>query len=97
MGVRHRGGTIGVLVAEDLTILRAALVQLLSFEPDIDVVADVAAGEEVVPAALEHRPDVAVIDIGLPGLDRVSAAAALRERLPGCGVAIRIATESDWV
>ena len=79
---------IRVLVAEDMTILREALVRLLSLEPDIDVVAEVAAGVDIVPAALEHRPGVAVIDIGLPGLDGISAAAELRERLPECRVVI---------
>ncbi|GAA4094628.1 response regulator transcription factor [Actinomadura miaoliensis] len=71
-----------------MTILREALVELLSLEGDMEVVAEVAAGGEIVPAALEHRPDVAVIDIGLPGQDGVSAAAELRERLPDCRVVI---------
>jgi len=79
---------IRVLVAEDMTILREALVRLLSLEPDIEVVAEATTGTEIVPAALEHRPAVAVIDIGLPGLDGISAAAALRERLPECRVLI---------
>ncbi|MFI6515381.1 DNA-binding response regulator [Spirillospora sp. NPDC050679] len=75
---------IRILVAEDMTILREALVALLSLEADIEVVAEVGTGAQIVPAALAHRPDVAVIDIGLPDLDGVSAATALRERLPGC-------------
>ncbi|RFU39628.1 DNA-binding response regulator [Actinomadura logoneensis] len=79
---------IRVLVAEDMTILREALVGLLSLESDIEVVAEVAAGEDIVPAALEHRVDVAVIDIGLPGMDGIAAAAELRVRSPGCRVLI---------
>ncbi|GAB3967127.1 response regulator transcription factor [Actinoallomurus acanthiterrae] len=79
---------IRVLIAEDMTILREALVELLSLECDLEVVAEVAAGGEIVPAALDRRPDVAVIDIGLPGLDGISAAAELRERLPECRVVI---------
>ncbi|MEV0407272.1 response regulator transcription factor [Actinoallomurus sp. NPDC050550] len=79
---------IRVLIAEDMTILREALVELLSLESDLEVVAEVAAGGDIVPAALGHRPDVAVIDIGLPGLDGISAAAELRERLPECRVVI---------
>ncbi|WP_433174051.1 response regulator transcription factor [Actinoallomurus sp. CA-150999] len=79
---------IRVLIAEDMTILREALVELLSLECDLEVVAEVAAGGEIVPAALDHRPDVAVIDVGLPGLDGISAAAELRERLPECRVVI---------
>ncbi|MFC4910036.1 response regulator [Actinomadura gamaensis] len=79
---------IRVLIAEDMTILREALVGLLSMENDIEVVAEVADGERVVPAALAHRPDVAVLDIGLPGQDGIAAAAELRERAPECRVVI---------
>lgn len=79
---------IRVLVAEDMTILREALVELLSLESDIEVVAEVAAGGDIVPAAREHRPDVAVIDIGLPGKDGIAAAAELRDHAPECRVVI---------
>ncbi|GAA2668700.1 response regulator [Nonomuraea recticatena] len=73
-----------VLLAEDMRILREALAELLSQEDDLEVVASVPAGDEIVPAALAWRPDVAVIDIDLPSLDGISAAALLRERLPSC-------------
>ncbi|RJL31755.1 response regulator transcription factor [Bailinhaonella thermotolerans] len=79
---------IRVLIAEDMHILREALAELLSLEPDIEVVAGVAAGTEIVPAALEERPDVAVIDIDLPGMDGVSAAAELGRELPSCRVVL---------
>ncbi|MEV4251608.1 response regulator transcription factor [Spirillospora sp. NPDC049652] len=79
---------IRVLIAEDMTLLREALAGLLSLESDLEVVAEVAAGEDIVPAALEHRVDVAVIDVGLPGQDGISAAAELRARAPGCRVVI---------
>jgi two-component system response regulator DesR len=59
---------------------------LLGLEADIAVVAEVARGDEVVPAALAARPDVALLDIELPGGDGLSAAAALREALPTCRV-----------
>ncbi|WP_019632191.1 response regulator transcription factor [Actinomadura atramentaria] len=75
---------IRVLLAEDMRILRDALVGLLGLEDDLEVVAALGDGREIVPAALRLRPDVAVIDIELPGLDGLSAAAELHERLPEC-------------
>ncbi|MFC9972317.1 DNA-binding response regulator [Spirillospora sp. NPDC127200] len=79
---------IRVLMAEDVRILREALVELLGYEEDIEVVADVTTGDAIIPAALAHRPDVAVLDIELPGLDGLAAAAELHERLPRCRVLI---------
>ena len=64
--------------------MRGAIVALLGLEPDLEVVADVARGDEVVPTALEVRPDVALLDIEMPGLDGLSAAAQLRTALPSC-------------
>jgi two-component system response regulator DesR len=75
---------IRVLLAEDQDMVRGALQALLSSEPDIEIVADVGRGDEVVAAALRTRPDVALLDIEMPGLDGISAARALRERLPSC-------------
>jgi two-component system response regulator DesR len=77
-----------VLVAEDVRMVRGALVALLELEPDIRVLADVGNGDEIVPTALKVRPDVAVLDIDLPGTDGLSAAADLRTRLPECRVLI---------
>ncbi len=65
-------------------MLRKALVSLLELEPDIEVVAELETGSEIVERALEVRPDVAVLDIDLPGMDGIAAAARLHERLPGC-------------
>ncbi len=79
---------IRVLVAEDVRILRDALVALLALEDDIEVVASLASGDVVVAQATEHRPDVAVLDIDLPGTDGLTAAAELRERVPECRVLI---------
>ena len=79
---------IRVLVAEDMRIVRETLVTLFSLEDDIEVVAEVAAGTGIVPAAIEHRPDVALLDIGLPGADGISAAAELARRLPDCKVVV---------
>lgn len=79
---------IRVLLAEDQGMMRGALALLLGLEEDIEVVAQVAAGDEIVPAALEARPDVALLDIELPGRSGLDAAADLHTRLPGCRVLI---------
>ncbi len=78
------GAVIKVLVAEDVRVMRETLVALLSLEDDIDVVAALAAGDRIMPAALRHHPDVALLDIDLPGTDGLTAAAELAGRLPGC-------------
>jgi two-component system response regulator DesR len=79
---------IRVLLAEDQAMVRGALSALLSLEEDIEVVAGVARGDEVVPAALETGPDVALLDIEMPGGGGLSASQALHERLPACRVVI---------
>jgi two-component system response regulator DesR len=79
---------IRVLVAEDQAMVRGALSALLSLEGDITVVAEVARGDEVLPAAQVTQPDVALLDIEMPGVDGLQAAAALREHLPTCRVLI---------
>jgi two-component system response regulator DesR len=80
--------TVRVLLAEDQAMVRGALSALLALEEDVEIVAEVARGDEVVPAALDSLPDVALLDIEMPGGDGLSAAAALRERLPSCRVVI---------
>jgi DNA-binding NarL/FixJ family response regulator len=79
---------IRVMIAEDQAMVRGALAALLTLEGDIDVVAEVGRGDEVVEAALLARPDVALLDIEMPGHDGLIAAGALRERMPGCRVLI---------
>ncbi|MER6945474.1 response regulator transcription factor [Nonomuraea sp. NPDC000554] len=79
---------IRVLLAEDMLMIRSALTALLRLEPDIEVVAEVTRGDEIVPSALRARPDVAIVDIDLPVMDGITAAATLRERLPSCRVLI---------
>ena len=88
------GAVIRVLVAEDTRILRETLVTLFSLEDGIEVVAQVAVGTGIVPAAIEHRPDVALLDIGMPGADGLSAAAELTRRLPDCKVVVLTALET---
>jgi two-component system response regulator DesR len=77
-----------VLVAEDVEVLRDTLVALLELEGDLEVVAELASGDRIVPEALARHPDVALLDIDLPGTDGLTAAAELRERLPACRVLI---------
>ncbi|ATZ22830.1 response regulator [Streptomyces lavendulae] len=79
---------IRVLLAEDQGMMRGALALLLGLEEDIEVVAQVGAGDEILAAALDARPDVALLDIELPGRSGLDAAAELRSRLPGCRVLI---------
>jgi two-component system response regulator DesR len=75
---------IRVLIAEDMRILRDTLVSLLELEDDLQVVAELTTGVDIVPAALRHQPDVAILDIDLPGVDGLTAAAELHQRLPEC-------------
>ena len=77
---------IRVLLAEDQTMFRSAVRRLLELEGDLVVVAEVGRGDELVAAALASRPDVAVVDIELPGQDGISAALELRQALPTCRV-----------
>ncbi|KQO99644.1 response regulator transcription factor [Leifsonia sp. Leaf264] len=77
---------IRLLIADDQALVRGALSALLGLEPDIEVVADVGRGDEVVDAAIRASPDVALLDIEMPGLDGIAAASLLRERMPDCRV-----------
>jgi two-component system response regulator DesR len=74
--------TIRVLLAEDQTLVRGALRALLDLEHDIEVVAEVGRGDEVLAAALAHRPDVALLDIEMPGQDGIEAARELAVSCP---------------
>jgi two-component system, NarL family, response regulator DesR len=73
-----------ILLAEDVAMVRGALVALIELEPDLKVVAAIENGTDIVPTARRCAPDIAIIDIDLPGLDGLSAAARLHEVLPGC-------------
>ncbi|MEV4426532.1 response regulator [Streptomyces sp. R-07] len=79
---------IRLLLAEDQGMMRGALALLLGMEPDIEVVAQVGRGDEIVDAALLSRPDVALLDIELPGRSGLDAAADLRAEAPDCRVLI---------
>ena len=79
---------IRVLLAEDQAMVRGALAALLRLEGDIEIVAEVERGDAVVATALAIRPDVALLDIEMPGGDGLQAADALRAALPLCRVII---------
>ena len=80
--------TVRVLMAEDQAMVRGALSALLTLEDDIEIVAEASRGDEVLPAALDTLPDVALLDIEMPGGEGLEAAAVLHERLPSCLVVI---------
>ena len=75
---------IRLLLADDQELVRTALAALLTLEEDFEVVATVGRGDEVVAAAKAHRPDVALLDIQMPGIDGLAAAAVLAQELPEC-------------
>ncbi len=77
-----------VLVADDETTIRAALSALLALEDDLHVVAQAGDGHEAVEQARRHRPDVAVLDLEMPGGDGISAVAELRRAVPDCAVVL---------
>ncbi|UJP10403.1 response regulator transcription factor [Microbacterium sp. KUDC0406] len=80
--------TVRILVADDQALVRGALATLLSLEDDLEVVVQVGRGDEVLDAAREHSPDVALLDVEMPGMDGLGAAALLRRELPGIRVVI---------
>lgn len=69
---------IRVLLADDQALVRGALAALLNLEPDLEVVAEVGSGDEVLDAVRRHRPDVALLDVEMPGMDGIAATAAVR-------------------
>ncbi len=79
---------IRVLLAEDQAMVRGALAALLRLEGDIEIVAEVARGDEVLTAALKTQPDAALLDIEMPGGGGLSAAQTLHEHLPSCQIMI---------
>ena len=86
--MKDLSGPIRVLVADDQALVRGAVAALLSLEPDLEVVAEVERGDQVVVAARANAPDVAVLDIEMPGIDGIAAAEVLRREVPSCRVLI---------
>ncbi|MEV8525912.1 response regulator transcription factor [Streptomyces sp. NPDC052000] len=79
---------IRLLLAEDQSMVREALAALLGLEPDMEVVAQAARGDEVVAAARAHAVDVALLDIEMPGMTGIEAAARLSRELPAVKIVI---------
>ena len=79
---------IRLLLADDQHLVRTALATMLGLEDDFEVVAQVGRGDKVVNAALESKPDVALLDIEMPGMDGLAAAAAIGQQLPSCRMII---------
>ena len=75
--------SIRVLLADDQALVRGALAALLALETDLEVVAEVGRGDEVVDAARDSGADVCLLDIEMPGIDGIAAAGAVRDALPG--------------
>ncbi|MBS42185.1 MAG: DNA-binding response regulator [Nocardioides sp.] len=81
-------GTTRLLLADDQALVRGALAALLALEPDLEVVAEVGRGDEVLAAVAEHRPDVCLLDIQMPGIDGIEACAAVRAAHPDVRVLV---------
>jgi two-component system response regulator DesR len=79
---------IRVLLADDEHLIRSGFVALLRLEDDVEVVAEAASGDEALAMAQHHRPDVAVLDLHMPGPDGIAVAERLRELVPGCAAVI---------
>jgi two-component system, NarL family, response regulator DesR len=79
---------IRILLAEDQALVRGALIALLNLEEDLEVVAEVSKGDQVLLTAKKTKPDIALLDIEMPGSDGLSAAEALHKNLPSCRIVI---------
>jgi two-component system response regulator DesR len=79
---------IRLLLADDQALVRGALSALLSLESDLEVVAEVGSGDAVLDAVRRHRPDVALLDVEMPGMDGITAAAGVRQEFPETRVLI---------
>jgi DNA-binding NarL/FixJ family response regulator len=79
---------IRLVIAEDETIVRCALAQLLAREKDFEVVAQAADGEAAADLARRHRPDVVLMDLGMPRMDGLAAARQIKQDLPACAIVV---------
>jgi DNA-binding NarL/FixJ family response regulator len=86
---------IRVVLADDEAMIRAGLRAILTTDPEIEVVAEAADGREAVDLVRAHRPDIALLDIRMPGLDGLSAAAELRGIAPGVAVIMLTTLDED--
>ncbi|WP_425954815.1 response regulator [Xylanimonas sp. McL0601] len=88
-------GTVRVLVADDHPVVRSGLVGMLTVEPDVEVVGEVADGAAAVEAARVLRPDLVLMDLRMPVLDGAAATARIVAELPGVRVLVLTTYETD--
>lgn len=88
---------IRVVLAEDQVMIRSALVSLIGLEDDLEVVGEAGDGDEALALVAALRPDVALLDIDMPGLDGLSACARIVETVPGCACLILTAMNKPGV
>lgn len=86
---------IRVLIADDHPVVRDGLIAMLGTQPDFVVVAEASDGREMVVQAVQHAPDVVLLDLEMPGLDGVEALWQLRARLPNARVLVFTAFDTD--
>ena len=86
---------IKLLIAEDETVVRYALAQLLGAEDDIDVVAEAGDGQAAVVRARQHRPDVILMDLNMPKMDGIAAARQIKEEMPECAIVVLTIYDDD--
>ncbi|MCI9887396.1 response regulator transcription factor [Micrococcales bacterium 31B] len=78
--------TIRIVIADDQSLVRGALAVMLGLEPDLEVVAEAGDGAEALAAVAAHAPDVALLDVQMPGMDGIDVAATVRTRHPATRV-----------
>ena len=86
---------IKLLIADDHPVVREGLAALIERRPDMTVVAEASNGRELVAQFLEHRPDVALVDLRMPEMDGADAIAAIRQRAPGARVIVLTTYDDD--
>lgn len=80
--------SIRIVLADDENLIRDALASLLDLQEDLEVVAVASSGTEAIAAAGKHQPDVAVLDLQMPGADGIEVSEHLAGQIPGCAVVI---------
>lgn len=91
----NAGNPIRLMIAEDQNVIRKALSALLALEPDIEVVATAADGEQAVSSALAHAPDVILMDVKMPRMDGVAATRAILSQAPDTQVVMLTTFDTD--